>query len=97
MNHKIILIQHKSGRIEWIPYCVAAIQKIINIQQTIDFMLIVPMGPTDVTNIPTNANILIIDYQSGKKEWMPIDITTINFIVQSFDYIDAITVISGAI
>lgn len=95
MQTKILVITYVSGKMEWMPYTVAALEHITTCHDLVESMQIVPMGQTDVPNMPTNARVLIIDRVTGTMEWLPMDLQTLEYVTQSHELIQAMYIVEG--
>lgn len=95
MQTKILVITYVSGKMEWMPYTVAALEHITTCHDLVESMQIVPMGQTDVPNMPTNARVLIIDRVTGTMEWLPMDLPTLEYVTQSHELIESMYIVEG--
>ena len=95
MQTKILIITYVSGKMEWMPYTVAALEHITTCHDLVESMQIVPMGQTDLPAMATNQRVLIITHVTGTMEWLPMDVGTFDYVTQSHELIESMYIVEG--
>jgi len=95
MQTKILIITYVSGKMEWMPYTVAALEHITTCHDLVESMQIVPMGQTNMPALATNQRVLIITHVTGTMEWLPMDVGTLDYVTQSHELIESMYIVEG--
>ena len=95
MQTKILIITYVSGKMEWMPYTVAALEHITTCHDLVESMQIVPMGQTNMPAMATNQRVLIITHVTGTMEWLPMDVGTLDYVTQSHELIESMYIVEG--
>lgn len=95
MQTKILVITYVSGKMEWMPYTVAALEHITTCHDLVESMQIVPMGQTNMPAMATNKRVLIITHVTGTMEWYPMAVCTLNHVTQSHELIESMYIVEG--
>ena len=95
MQTKILVITYVSGKMEWMPYNVAALEHITACHDLVESMQIVQMGQTNLHNMATNKRVLIITSVTGTMEWYPMAVCTLNHVTQSHELIESMYIVEG--
>jgi len=95
MQTKILIITYVSGKMEWMPYTVAALEHITTCHDLVESMQIVPMGQTNMPAMATNTRVLIITHVTGIMEWLPMDVATLDYVTQSHELIESMYIVEG--
>ena len=96
MQTKILVITYVSGKMEWMPYNVAALEHITACHDLVESMQIVPLPELcRYLEVRTDARVLIITEVTGTMEWYPMAVCTLNHVTQSHELIESMYIVEG--
>tara|TARA_R100000231_G_scaffold90530_1_gene68375 strand:+ start:1534 stop:1782 length:249 start_codon:yes stop_codon:yes gene_type:complete len=80
---------------EWMPYNIEALQHIAACHDLVEGMNIVPMGDTPVQRLAKTAQILVITDAMYNMIWLPMDVTTLDYVTNNHEMIEDMQIVEG--
>lgn len=94
-NGRVLVITYVSGKMEWMPYNVEALQHIAACHDLVEAMNIVPMGDTPVQRMAKTAKIMVITDHMCNMIWLPMDVTTLDYVTNNHEMIEDMQIVEG--
>jgi hypothetical protein len=94
-NGRVLVITYVSGKMEWMPYNIEALQHIAACHDLVEGMNIVPMGDTPVQRLAKTAQILVVTDAMYNMVWLPMDVTTLDYVTNNHEMIEDMQIVGG--
>ena len=94
-NGRVLVITYVSGKMEWMPYNIEALQHIAACHDLVEAMNIVPMGDTPVQRLAKTAQILVVTDAMYNMVWLPMDVTTLDYVTNNHEMIEDMQIVGG--
>jgi len=94
-NGRVLVITYVSGTMEWMPYNIQALEHIAHCHDLVEAMQIVPMGQTNADQLAINARILVITDQMYNMVWLPMSVTTLDYVTNNHEMIAELEIVEG--
>ena len=94
-NGRVLVITYVSGKMEWMPYNIEALQHIAACHDLVEAMNIVPMGDTPVQRLAKTAQILVVTDAMYNMIWLPMDVTTLDYVTNNHEMIECMDIVEG--
>lgn len=94
-NGRVLVITYVSGKMEWMPYNIEALEHIAACHDLVEAMNIVPMGDTPLDRFYTNDRIMVITDQMYNMVWLPMSVTTLDYVTNNHEMIAELEIVEG--
>ena len=94
-NGRVLVITYVSGKMEWMPYNIEALQHIAACHDLVEAMNIVPMGDTPIQRLAKTAQIMVITDHMYNMIWLPMDVTTLDYVTNNHEMIEDMQIVEG--
>ena len=94
-NGRGLVITYVSGKMEWMPYNIEALQHIAACHDLVEAMNIVPMGDTPIQRLAKTAQIMVITDHMYNMIWLPMDVTTLDYVTNNHEMIEDMQIVEG--
>ena len=94
-NGRVLVITYVSGKMEWMPYNIEALRHIAACHDLVEAMNIVPMGDTPIQRLAQTAQILVITDHMYNMIWLPMDVTTLDYVTNNHEMIECMDIVEG--
>ena len=94
-NGRVLVITYVSGKMEWMPYAIDALEHIASCYDLVENMQIVPLGQTNVDRFYTNDRIMVITDAMFDMVWMPMSASTLDYVANNHEMIECMDIVEG--